>query len=144
MRHVSRTDQYGLMSQRERYQSPAELSCERRLILARIERLARLLDTAYRIPGTRIRFGLDPLLGLLPVVGDIGGAALSAYLIYEARRLKLPKSAIARMIGNVAVEAALGAIPLAGDMFDLFWRANMRNLRILHRHMEHMEKISKP
>ncbi|MGZ9073707.1 MAG: DUF4112 domain-containing protein, partial [Rhodoplanes sp.] len=114
------------------------------LILARIERLARLLDTAYRIPGTQIRFGLDPLLGLLPVVGDIGGAALSAYLIYQARRLKLPKSAIARMIGNVAVEAALGAIPLAGDMFDLFWRANMRNLRILHRHMERIDSAPKP
>lgn len=132
------------MSQRERHQSQAELSRERQLILARVERLARLLDTAYGIPGTKIRFGLDPLLGLLPVVGDLGGAALSAYLIYQARRLKLPKSAIARMIGNVAVEAALGAIPLAGDMFDLFWRANIRNARIMRRHMEHMDKISKP
>ena len=132
------------MSQRERHQSQAELSRERQLILARVERLARLFDTAYGIPGTKIRFGLDPLLGLLPVVGDLGGAALSAYLIYQARRLKLPKSAIARMIGNVAVEAALGAIPLAGDMFDLFWRANIRNARIMRQHMEHMDKISKP
>lgn len=132
------------MSQRGRYQSQAELSRERQLILARVERLARLLDTAYRIPGTKIRFGLDPLLGLLPVVGDLGGAALSAYLIYQAHRLKLPKSAIARMIGNVAVEAAIGAVPLAGDMFDLFWRANMRNARIMRRHTEHMETISTP
>ena len=106
--------------------------------------MARLLDTAYRIPGTKIGFGLDALLGLVPVIGDLGAAALSAYLIYQARQLNVPKGAIARMIGNVALETALGSVPLAGDVFDLFWRANMRNMRILRRHMERIDNAPKP
>lgn len=132
------------MTPPEGYQSRSELSRERQLAVHRLERLARLLDTAYRIPGTKIGFGLDALLGLVPVIGDLGAAALSAYLIYQARQLNVPKSAIARMIGNVALETALGSVPLAGDMFDLFWRANMRNLRILRRHMDSIDSAPKP
>lgn len=100
----------------------------------------------HRLQDTRHENPLRPRSAAGSAAGgdDLGGAALSAYLIYQAHRLKLPKSAIARMIGNVAVEAALGAIPLAGDMFDLFWRANMRNARIMRRHTEHMETISTP
>lgn len=93
------------------------------------------MDTAYRIPGTRVRFGLDALIGLVPGVGDLASAALSGYLIYEARRFGLPRSAILRMIGNVAVDAAFGAVPLLGDAADVYWKANVRNLRILRRHM---------
>jgi hypothetical protein len=103
--------------------------------IERVENLSRLLDVAYGIPGTKLRFGLDALLGLVPIAGDVASAALSAYLIYEARRLGLPRTAIARMIGNVAFDAVLGAVPLFGDIFDVFWRANIRNVRILRRHL---------
>jgi hypothetical protein len=108
---------------------------ERQHTIERLENLSRLLDVAYGIPGTKLRFGLDALLGLVPIAGDVASAALSAYLIYEARRLGLPKTAIARMIGNVAFDAVLGAVPLFGDIFDVFWRANIRNIRILRRHV---------
>jgi Domain of unknown function (DUF4112) len=102
--------------------------------IERLDRLAALLDTAYRIPGTHVRFGLDALVGLLPGVGDVASAAFSTYLIYEARRLGVRRSAIARMIGNVALDMVIGALPLVGDAADVFWRANARNMRILRAH----------
>jgi hypothetical protein len=112
-----------------------EAHWKRQHAIERVENLSRLLDVAYGIPGTKLRFGLDALLGLVPIAGDAASAALSAYLIYEARRLGLPKTAIARMIGNVAFDAVLGAVPLFGDIVDVFWRANVRNARILRRHL---------
>jgi Domain of unknown function (DUF4112) len=108
---------------------------ERQRTIEHLENLSLLLDAAYGIPGTKLRFGLDALLGLVPIAGDVASAALSAYLIYQARRLGLPKTAIARMIGNVALDAVLGAVPLFGDIFDVFWRANVRNVAILRRHV---------
>jgi hypothetical protein len=85
-------------------------------------------------PVRNVRFGLDALIGLFPGVGDVASAALSAYLIYQARRLGVRRSAIARMIGNVALDMAVGALPLVGDAADVFWRANARNMRILRAH----------
>jgi hypothetical protein len=114
---------------------PWESRRERQRTIERLENLSLLLDAAYGIPGTKLRFGLDALLGLVPIAGDVASAALSAYLIYQARRLGLPKTAIARMIGNVALDAVLGAVPLFGDIFDVFWRANVRNVAILRRHV---------
>jgi hypothetical protein len=114
---------------------PWESRRERQRTIERLENLSLLLDAAYGIPGTKLRFGLDALLGLVPIAGDVASAALSAYLIYQARRLGLPKTAIARMIGNVALDAVLGAVPLFGDVFDVFWRANVRNVAILRRHV---------
>ena len=108
---------------------PAGFS-ERERTIERLDRLATLLDTAYRVPGTNVRFGLDALIGLFPGLGDVASAALSAYLIYEARRLGVRRSAIARMIGNVALDMVVGALPLVGDAADVFWRANARNMRI--------------
>lgn len=99
---------------------------ERERTIERLDRLATLLDTAYRVP--------DALIGLFPGVGDVASAALSAYLIYQARRLGVRRSAIARMIGNVALDMAIGALPLVGDAADVFWRANARNMRILRAH----------
>src|SRR5512147_664720 len=107
---------------------------ERLRTIERLDRLATLLDTAYRVPGTHVRFGLDALIGLLPGLGDVATAALSAYLICEARRLGVRRSAIARMIGNVALDMVIGALPLVGDAADVFWRANARNMRILRAH----------
>ncbi len=103
--------------------------------LARITLLARLLDSAFIIPGLNRRVGFDALLGLVPGVGDVLSAALASYIIWEARQLGLPRWKIARMVGNVAMDTAIGAIPLAGDVFDVFFKANERNLRIIHDHL---------
>lgn len=103
--------------------------------LARITVLAKLMDSAFLIPGLNRRVGFDALLGLVPGVGDAVSAVLASYIIWEARQLGLPRWKIARMVGNVAVDTALGAIPLAGDVFDVFFKANERNLRIIHEHL---------
>ncbi|MCG7391930.1 DUF4112 domain-containing protein [Microvirga sp. ACRRW] len=103
--------------------------------LARITLLARLMDNAFLIPGLNRRIGFDAVLGLVPGVGDVLSAALASYIIWEARRLGLPRWKIARMVGNVAVDTAIGAIPLAGDVFDVFFKANARNMRIIHDHL---------
>jgi hypothetical protein len=104
--------------------------------VARLEALAHLLDSAFLIPGTNQRVGIDAVLGFVPVVGDLISTALSSYIIWEARQLGLPRWKIARMIGNVAVDTTIGAIPLAGDMFDVVFKANRRNLAILRKHLE--------
>jgi hypothetical protein len=103
--------------------------------LARITLLAKLMDSAFVIPGLNRRVGLDSVLGLVPGVGDALSAAMASYIIWEARQLGLPRWKIARMIGNVAVDTAIGSIPLAGDVFDVFFKANERNLRIIHDHL---------
>src|SRR5262249_6136935 len=94
-------------------------------------RLATLLDTALVIPGTGVRFGLDALIGLFPVVGDIITTALSLFIVHEAYQLGAPGHVIARMLGNVALDGVFGAVPLVGDAFDVLWRANRRNVRLL-------------
>lgn len=103
--------------------------------VARLEALATFLDSAILIPGTNQRVGFDALIGLIPGVGDAISTALSAYIIWEARQLGLPRWKIARMIGNVALDTALGAVPLAGDAFDVFFRANKRNMQIVRDHI---------
>jgi hypothetical protein len=104
--------------------------------VARITMLANLLDNAFLIPGTNRRIGLDAIIGLLPGIGDAISTALSSYIIWEARQLGLPRWKIARMIGNVALDTVVGAIPLAGDLFDAAYKSNMRNLRIILDHLE--------
>ena len=99
--------------------------------IARIDALATLLDTALVIPGTSVRFGLDALIGLFPVVGDIITTALSLFIVQEAYQLGAPGHVIARMLGNVALDGVFGAVPLVGDAFDVLWRANRRNVRLL-------------
>jgi hypothetical protein len=103
--------------------------------IARITLVAKLMDSAFMIPGLNRRVGLDAVLGLVPGVGDALSAALASYIIWEARQLGLPRWKIARMIGNVAVDTAIGVIPFAGDVFDVFFKANQRNLRIIHDHI---------
>jgi hypothetical protein len=97
----------------------------------------RLLpDTALVIPGTGIRFGLDGLIGLFPVIGDAITTALSLFIVHEAYQLGAPGHVIVRMLGNVALDGALGAVPLVGDAFDVLWRANRRNVRLLTEWLE--------
>ena len=102
--------------------------------LRRIDTLSQLFDTAFAIPGTNIRFGVEAGLRLIPGIGDIAASALSAYLLYEAYQLDVPRSVMARLVANVAVEGAVGAVPLLGDLFDVAFRANRRNARILQEH----------
>jgi uncharacterized protein DUF4112 len=102
--------------------------------LRHLDNLSEILDSAFAIPGTRFRIGLDGILGLVPGIGDATGAALSIYLIFEAARLGLPLSTLLRMVGNVAVETAVGAIPIVGDIFDIAWKANMRNMALVRAH----------
>lgn len=93
--------------------------------------LARVLDEAVRIPGTNIRIGLDALLGLLPGGGDVAGGLLSGLIILQAARSGAPASVLGRMLGNVALDVVVGAVPVLGDVFDVAWRANTRNVRLL-------------
>ena len=103
--------------------------------MARMEALATFLDSAILIPETNQRVGFDALVGLIPGVGDAISAALSAYIIWEARQLGLPRWKIARMVANVALDTALGSVPVAGDFFDVLFRANKRNMRIVREHL---------
>lgn len=90
-----------------------------------------MLDEAIRIPGTNIRIGLDALLGLLPGGGDVAGGLLSGLIILQAARDGAPATVLGRMLGNVALDVVAGAVPLLGDIFDVAWRANTRNIRLL-------------
>ena len=99
--------------------------------LARLDRYATLMDTRFRVPGTRIRFGLDPIIGLLPGIGDALGLALSLYVVVEAVRLGVSKRVLFRMLRNVGLEALVGGVPVLGDVFDIAFKANLRNAALL-------------
>lgn len=101
--------------------------------LARMRALSRLLDNSISLPGG-YRIGIDPLIGLIPGVGDLLTSTLSAWFIYDAARLGLPKRILFRMALNVAVESLLGFIPLVGDLVDAVWKANARNMRLVEQH----------
>lgn len=102
----------------------------------RVETLARLLDGAVRIPGTDIRVGADAVLNFVPGIGTVAAQGLSAWIVFEAHRLGVPKPALLRMVGNVAVDTLISAIPLVGWAGDIFFRANQRNLALLQRHLD--------
>jgi len=102
----------------------------------RIEAVEHLLERSFVMPGINRPVGLDSIVGLIPVVGDFVTAAMGAYIIWEARNLGIPKWKIMRMAGNVALDTALGAVPLAGDAFDFLFKSNTRNLRIIKRHLD--------
>jgi hypothetical protein len=115
-------------------------SSSRRERIARLNALASLLDTALVIPGINLRFGLDALIGLVPGIGDALTMTLSLFVIYEARQLGAPRHLILRMIGNVALDGMVGAVPLVGDAFDVMWRSNRRNVRLLQNWLERDER----
>ena len=108
----------------------------REAALLRLEQFAHLMDTAFVIPGINRRVGLDAVIGLVPVIGDAAGMLLASYIVYEARRLGAPRWLLARMALNIAFDGAIGAVPLAGDIFDAAFKANRRNVRLLRRHLE--------
>lgn len=105
-------------------------------VRARVEAMEGLLEGLFTFPGTRRRVGLDSIIGLIPVVGDIATAAMGAWIIWEARNLGMSKLQLTRMAANVGFDTALGAIPFAGDLFDLVFKSNSRNLRIIKKHLD--------
>jgi uncharacterized protein DUF4112 len=109
-------------------------AAERRAALDRLDMLATVFDTAFILPGTNARFGVESLFRLVPGVGDAIASVLSCYLLYEASRLGMPRLLLARMAANVALEGLVGAVPVAGDAFDVFFRANRRNVALMRRH----------
>jgi len=109
---------------------------DKRAAVARLDALARLFDTAFILPGTKIRFGVESIMRLVPGIGDAAALALSCWLLYEAKRLDIPNAVFARMVTNVAIEGVIGAVPFVGDLFDVGFRANRRNVNLLREHFE--------
>jgi hypothetical protein len=110
----------------------------------RILGMSKMLDELVRVPGTKVTAGLDPLIGLIPVVGDIIAAVPGAWLIMEAWRFGIPRVVLARMVVNLTVDLGIGAIPLIGDVYDLFFRSNRRNLDLFRRHALEPETSTLP
>jgi hypothetical protein len=100
-----------------------------------------MLDSAVRIPGTGIRFGLDSVIGLIPGIGDLGGAALSGYIVLAAARQGVPISVLTRMLLNLGLDTLVGTVPLLGDVFDVGYKANLRNAALLERHVAEPETV---
>jgi hypothetical protein len=109
---------------------------ERTRRLRRLQAVATVMDTAIAIPGTNIRFGADSLLGLLPGVGDVAGALVGLAIVNEARRLGVPGHKMGKMIANVGLDAAVGAVPLLGDLFDVYFKSHRRNVQLILDHFE--------
>ncbi|MET0968021.1 MAG: DUF4112 domain-containing protein [Tardiphaga sp.] len=117
----------------------ANLTREQRV--ARLEGLAKLLDVAFVVPGTNIRYGIDGLIGLIPVVGDVITTAISLWLVREARALGAPWHITTRMLGNVALDGAVGIVPFVGDAFDVMFRANIRNVKMLRKWLDSQPRL---
>ena len=109
---------------------------KREAAVRRVDALAHLLDDSIPVPGTGMRFGLDAVIGLVPGFGDVAGALLSSWIVLEGARLGAGISVVLRMLLNVAVEAVVGAIPVIGDLFDAGWKANVKNIRLLHQSID--------
>ena len=116
-------------------QIPA-LSGDPQAVRQRVEALELVLERAFHIPGTKIPVGLDSIVGLIPVVGDIITAVMGAYMVWEARNLGMSKWQLTRMAANVGIDTAIGFVPIAGDAFDFIWRSNTKNLRIIKKHLD--------
>jgi Domain of unknown function (DUF4112) len=112
--------------------------------LKRMRQLSKLLDSAIVIPGTKQRIGLDPILGLIPGGGDTVSAALSGYIIIEAARMGLPREALLQMVLNLAIDTVAGSVPVLGDVFDVFSKANLRNMQIVESHAQIPLHSTKP
>jgi hypothetical protein len=111
--------------------------------LSRLRGLSRLLDDAVRVPGTDYRVGLDPLIGLIPGGGDLIGGLISTYIVIEAARMGVPRTLLARMGRNILLELGVGTVPLLGDLFDVTWKANARNVALLEGHYAAPDRESK-
>lgn len=106
----------------------------------KLNRLAWILDSTFRIPGTQIRFGLDGLIGLIPGIGDAAGAVISSHILTQSAQMGVPKSILLKMAFNIGLDAILGIIPVLGDVSDFMWKANQRNVQLLNDYLEQPEK----
>ena len=113
-----------------------DISRDPQAVRTRVEAMEKLLERAFVIPGINRPIGVDSIVGLIPVVGDIATALMGAYIVWEARNLGMSKLQLTRMAANVGIDTALGAIPFAGDVFDFFWRSNTKNLKIIRKHLD--------
>lgn len=113
----------------------SSLSAEQHAVRRRLARIAKLMDSSIRVPVIGKRIGWDAVIGLIPGIGDVVGAAISLYIVVSARQLELRRRDIARMLGNIGLETLLGAVPVLGDLFDMAFRANERNIAVIDRHM---------
>lgn len=116
---------------------PSHLSANAKLsTLRRLRRLSHLLDNAIGIPGTPVRFGIDPILGLVPGIGDFLGSALSIYIVVEAARWGIPRPALVKMVSNILFDTVFGTVPVIGDFADVAWKANVKNIVLLEEHLD--------
>jgi len=118
------------------------MTADERRRVERLKRFAYLMDSAIRVPGTQYRVGLDPILGLVPGIGDAAAMGLSSYILLEARGMALPKSALTRMAVNIGVDTVVGSVPLLGDLFDAGFKANERNLIRLEEELDRRDPFS--
>jgi hypothetical protein len=125
------------MSDPVRRPAPPVVGTHPRSEIQQLRTVSRLLDSAFSIPGTRYRFGLDALIGLVPGVGDAVGAIFSGYIILQASRAGASRATINRMIANVAIDTVVGWVPLLGDLFDVGWKANTKNVALLEQYLQH-------
>ena len=115
---------------------PPSASPDERAALRRTQTVARVLDEAIPVPGTNYRIGLDSLVGLLPVSGDLVTGLIGLYIVGEAARVGVPRNVLAQMVGNIAIDVAIGSVPAIGDLFDAAWKANVRNVELFEEHVE--------
>jgi hypothetical protein len=120
--------------ERERREEARYHDIDHLVRIRRMRGLARLMDTALRIPGTRFSFGADSIVGLIPGIGDFAGAAISLYIVNEARQLGVPNDKLLKMLVNIGFDAAAGSVPLVGDLFDVYFKSNRRNLELVLDH----------
>ncbi len=123
---------------RNNVESAAETGARMRAARRRIGRFARLLDSGIGIPGTRVRIGIESLIGLLPVAGDVAGLLRGLYFLYEGFRLRLPARQLAGIAGRIVLDALVGLVPVLGDAVDVLYRSNQRNARVLEAHLDQM------
>jgi hypothetical protein len=118
----------------QRATRPRPLTAGQDQRLKALKHMSRLLDSAFVLPGTQIRIGLDPILGLVPGLGDLASPLFAIAMLWQGRDLGIPRVVQLRMIFNVAIDALVGMLPIAGDIFDFAWKANDRNFALLERH----------
>ena len=104
--------------------------------LSQLRRISRLLDNAVSIPGTKISFGLDPIIGLLPGGGDTITGGIAGYIVVEAARMGVPREILWKMVGNIVIDSLAGTVPVVGDLFDVGWKANLKNIELLEKHLD--------
>lgn len=111
-------------------------------LLRRIRMLAILLDNQFRVPGTNFRFGWDSVIGLIPGFGDVATGVLAAYIVYLAHQLNVPRDILGKMIVNVVIDVSAGMVPVVGDVLDVAWKANLKNIRLLEQYLRNRDSIT--